>query len=286
MPEPAAFAQGTDDGEISWPGPPRQESAGAAWEVPNDLADLMRRMHGVDISDVAVNRTPQAGLAASAIDARAFTYAGDVVLPSAAGPLERPGTRALLAHELTHAAQQRALGAALPPEDSAFGAALEAQALATERLAQGEQPVTQRGSAPLLHAPGRQVVASWTPPAGGPLTTAVQRQDEQAAPAPSASSTFDPFALLPRLGEPAEPTAAQANAAPEARPDGNQPGLDPALAAARDALIELSTRRLLDLDDSLAIGELADGLYRRIRARLQRELLIGRERSGLLSDFR
>jgi hypothetical protein len=43
---------------------------------------------------------------------------------------------------------------------------------------------------------------------------------------------------------------------------------------------------LLDLDDSLAVSDLADGIYRRVCVALRRELLVGRERSGLLSDFK
>ncbi len=259
--------------------------------VPYDLADSLRRRHGVDVSDVVVSRGQQAGREADALGARAFTRAGEIVLPPGAGPIERPEVRALLAHELTHAAQQRALGPSLPPADSAAGAALERAAVATERRvlgadAPGRPGWTAIASPALVHALPQQQAQTWQAPAA-PAPAAVQRQGEEVT-GTLPGNAFDPFALLPGQGtEPGPDLAAEVRALQAAL--AGVPGTaapDAELGLARDRLLELAGRRLLDLDDSLAVGELADGIYKRIRARLQRELLVDRERSGLLSDFR
>ena len=49
--------------------------------VPSDLADALRRAHGVDVSDVLVSRGPLAGQRARELGAQAFTRQGEVVLP-------------------------------------------------------------------------------------------------------------------------------------------------------------------------------------------------------------
>lgn len=224
--------------------------------VPGDLADSLRRAYGVDVSDILVSRGPRASQQARDLGARAFTRSGEVVLPPEAGPIERPQTRALLAHELTHAAQQRVLGPSLPTPDSAAGIALEQQARAVEQL--------------VLTPPGYQPPA---PPAPVPGTQ-VQRQTEEIATSLPTGNAFDPFALLPQQPS-AEPPAPPP---PDAVPPSPEPPPSPVNAPPRT--------RLLDLDDSLAVGQLADSIYKRVRSRLQHELLIDRERAGLLSDFR
>src|SRR6185437_2622693 len=154
-------------------------------------------------SDVTVSRGAQAGREADALGARAFARDSEIVLPPGAGPLERPQTRALLAHELTHVAQQRLLGPTLPPEDSAAGAVLERAAVAAERrvLGQAEPDRVSWSSvaAPVLvHAPPQQ-----SSPAPVAASAGVQRQGEDLAELPWAANAFDPLALLPQLA--AEP---------------------------------------------------------------------------------
>lgn len=287
-PEPATNAGGTawPAQTAGWPagGTQPPQAAGAAGlpapssqlsdqaevaAVPYDLADMLRRMHGIDVSDVAVDRGPDAGRQAHAIGTRAFTRDGQVAMPLDEGPFERPQTRALLAHELTHVAQQRALGSSLPTEDSAFGLSLEAQAAAVERRVLGHDagaamvPLQE-----LRHFVPQLPGAAW-PSAAVPTTAPVQRQVEQ------------PAALPPAQG-PAPASPAEAGAAAE------QPAATPADESEADGESEpeASKKRLLDLDDATAVRDLADGIYERVHARLRHELLVGRERSGLLSDFR
>ena len=61
---------------------------------------------------------------------------------------------------------------------------------------------------------------------------------------------------------------------------------DDELAAVRGRLVQLAGQRPLDLDDATAVDELAEDLYHRVHSRLRHELLVGRERSGVLGDFR
>jgi hypothetical protein len=231
----------------------------------------MRRAHGIDVSDVLISRGPQASQQARAIGALAFTRNGEVVLPPEAGPIERPQTRALLAHELTHAAQQRALGPNLPAADSPAGFALERQARAVEQMVLG----------PPLGARIESTAAFSPPPDPIPSSPAqVQRQIEELPPSLPTGNAFDPFALLPQ-----QPVA-DAPAVEQPQPPPGEASQDTGSGPASTRLLELAGRRLLDLDDSLAVGTLADSIYKRVRSRLRHELLIDRERSGLLSDFR
>jgi hypothetical protein len=106
--------------------------SGVVTRAPADLAQALRASHGIDVADVPVRRDPDAASQAGRLGTKAFTRAATVYLPEAAGPVSNPETRGLLAHELIHAAQQRALGSALPSEHSPEGLALEAQAIAAE----------------------------------------------------------------------------------------------------------------------------------------------------------
>jgi hypothetical protein len=273
--------------------------------APYDLTDTLRRMHGIDVSDVLVNRGADAGFAATEMGARAFTAAAEVFLPQEAGPIERPQTRALLAHELTHAAQQRALGPAMPPEDSAAGAALEGAAVAVERRLLGQDSARQDRAttpqpllhAPAFHSPAFHAAAFDVPavdatqqrqPASSVLTAngPVQRQTEDVAGGLPAANAFDLFGLLPQQAATSVPDPLLDGLPPQngAALDVREPDIE--LGLARTRLLQLAEQRLLDLDDSVAMAELADSIYKRLRGRLQRELLIDRERAGLLSDFR
>jgi hypothetical protein len=82
---------------------------------------------------VTVHRGAKANDMAGSLDARAFTHGGEIYLPSSHGPLDSGKGRSLLAHELTHVAQQRRFGSSLPAEHTRHGQSLEADAVAAER---------------------------------------------------------------------------------------------------------------------------------------------------------
>jgi hypothetical protein len=82
---------------------------------------------------VKIHRGSEAADLSRSLDARSFTHQGEVFLPKRHGSIESGPGRALLAHELTHVAQQRRLGSNLPREDTPHGRQLESEAVAAER---------------------------------------------------------------------------------------------------------------------------------------------------------
>jgi hypothetical protein len=200
------------------------------------------------------------------LGARAFTSAGVVYLPDDIGALDSVEGRAVLAHEMTHVAQQRVFGTALPGESTPAGQELEAQAVAAERVARGgfeptssvgpvhPLPVAATGS-PVDSVGSRAMVASWVAP--GPVTDhgpAVQR--------------------LP-VGVDAPPTELP-----------QQPAPGPSMQEIRDELGRHPPRRWVNIDAAQELEELANLLYDRLHHRLRTDVLVQRERSGLLMDYR
>jgi hypothetical protein len=256
--------------------------------VPVGLASAFSALHGADVSDVPVRRGRAVAQQATRLDAAAFSHDGVVYLPDSAGPLGQLPAQALLAHELTHAVQQRMLGDALPGEGSAEGRELEEQAMATQRWFLGDAgPVPSLAflpspaAPPLTHAPAARHTA---PAADGESIASlvaagqagepgVQRQPAAAAPTVTVASAG------PANAEAAPGTAAldQSATVTDARP-----GLD----ELRDRVAELAGQRPAALDDPVELDELAAKLYRRLRSKLRLELIVDRERVGLLTDFR
>ena len=258
---------------------PQQPAPPPTGAAPAELVDAVWRAHGVDVSDVPIHRGPEAAVEARALGARAFTRGGEVFLPTDEGPLDQPVARGLLAHELTHAAQQRALGSALPGEGSDAGAALEAAAVATERWARGLGSTPATGSATWT--------APWTAPRHPAPTSGVQRQtgDVTGMLGPTLAPAADGTPSMSRPPEePAPGTPAAQEQAPQEQAALAPPPFDAELSSVRDRLIELSGRRPLDLDDPGDIDEVAVRVYQKIHTRLRRELLVDRERAGRLSE--
>jgi hypothetical protein len=73
---------------------------------------------------------------------------------------------------------------------------------------------------------------------------------------------------------------------PEPEQQEEAPPVDEELAANRDRLLALCAQRSLNMNDAGDIGELATKLYHPLRGLLRAELLVDRERAGLLTDFR
>ncbi|HYM49501.1 MAG TPA: DUF4157 domain-containing protein, partial [Candidatus Limnocylindrales bacterium] len=215
--------------------------------VPTPLRTRLIDAFGIDPGEARVHRDGAASSQAHQLRARAFTQSSEVYLPAEQGPLESTGTQALLAHELTHVAQQRRLGQSLPAENSPLGQRLEADAQDVERswhadavfplaaprrqAASPEEIATPVSSAPLVSAG----MAGWT--AGDGFSSA-------SAGASGARAAIDPTPI-----QAARPGEAPLHAGPA-----------PGAAHAPDA----PPGRDLD--------ELARQLYDRIRSRLKNEL--------------
>jgi hypothetical protein len=288
--------------------------------VPHRLASAFRSLTGFDVSGIRVHRGRSVTEQASAYQARAFTKGGEVFLPDEAGPLEDSETQALLAHELTHAVQQRILSTALPGEASPEGQDLE-------REASGVAEWYRSGGTPLTHLPvtlllagragtGQARAGAWpsSPAAGGfslPGSAAVS-SDAQRQPGDLPQANGAGGATLISQGDPADGAltllAGQAGQdviagsdAPGTGPVADGPvavteGFAPLAAAVSEELsallqyagrlAEMCEERPVVLDDPITIDELAMKAYPRLRRLLRAELLVDRERAGLLTDFR
>jgi hypothetical protein len=295
-------AGGEEPVPVRW-GPIAEHRAQRAPEgVPADLRDELEPVLGTSLSDVKVHRDAETGDAARQLSAKAFTAGGEVFLPDWHGPTSGGEARTILAHELTHVAQQRRLGPSLPDEESPSGATLESEA----RAVAGQGPVV----------PTRPVASSTSPPAPqrlpGERPSPPVRTLPPRSPAASPSPGMSPMEVVTRV----QAAAAEAGIATDpptaaaARPTGSQPS--PAIAAAADAPAgsgaSSAVQRLPDdpgdgppatamssgtpttpqttTEDPAQLDELARRLYPRFRTRLRQELLADRERSGRLFDVR
>jgi hypothetical protein len=272
--------------------------------VPADLQAELEPVLGTSLSDVKVHRDAETGEAARHLSAKAFTAGGEVFLPDWHGSTSGGEARTILAHELTHVAQQRQLGPSLPDEDSPSGATLESEARtvagqgpavptrpvasggatpATQRLA-GERPQTPARSLPSRspkHSPDR------SPSSGMSPMEVVARVQAAAAAAGIAKEppTVDAAAVA---GTTSSPVIAAGSGGPSGgisssvvqRLDETPTITETTTSSSADSTTQTAT------DDPAKLDELARRLYPRFRTRLRQELLADRERSGRLFDIK
>ena len=254
--------------------------------------------HGVDLSGVPVDRTVGAAADARQIGARGFTSPAGVVIPQHIGSLDAGPGGALLAHELTHVAQQVRLGPNLPLEHTPAGRMLEAEALSAE-MAFSPKAATRSAALPRPAGDGVPPSAAGMPmPLAAPTSlgsdqealaaSIFQRLSGLTAPAPGSPTTVVtnpswgagqpagsgmPGPGIQRAAEPnAAPSAAQAAPAadaPAGAPSGPPSGPQGKFAS-RPSDEELSN--------------LTQWIYPLISYRLKGELREGRERAGLVTD--
>ncbi|MBW3662396.1 MAG: DUF4157 domain-containing protein [Actinobacteria bacterium] len=141
--------------------------------APAAVVQRVAEATGADLGGVSVQRGVEVGRSASAMSAKAYTTGGQVHLPDRHGSMSSGEGESLVAHELTHVAQQRALGGALPGEDTPLGQELELQAQHVERSVVEGKPLPlavpstghtlQRSAQPSGHASAGRG-ASTSPP--------------------------------------------------------------------------------------------------------------------------
>ncbi len=182
-----------------------------------------------------------------------MTADGRVSIPAAAGPLDQGQGRAVLAHELVHLQQQRSLGSAMPAPGSESAHRFEAAARAAE--ADGSWQDLS-----LARPQGRAVLAAQPTTVARPVGV------------PSAAA-FDATVQLAADDPP--PPAADSAAGASGSAGAVQGGA--AAAPAGGLTTQLSDR---DMDEMLR------KLYPRLRRHLSSELLVARERAGVLADLR
>jgi hypothetical protein len=226
---------------------PGEEAEGAGKLGPAGASGAPSSVEGT----VTVHRGAAASDLSTALQARAFTSSGEIYLPASHGPLNAGPAKSLLAHELTHVAQQRRLGSSLPTEASPHGGALEAEAVAAE----------SSGSLPLA-APPRPT-----------------KHEDAAGPLAAAGAQRAPIAAAARTGDPSAPPADITETVRLSM-------------GAQRAPMESASRRGTHANELAGKGQrteqeledLAGQLYARIGSRLRRELLVDRERAGLVMD--
>jgi Domain of unknown function (DUF4157) len=301
---PARPATG-DSGRPAAAGP-----ASYTQSVPHDVAVPFQALTGLDVAGIPVHRGPAVSEQARAYQARAFTQSGEIFLPDEVGPLEHSEARALLAHELTHAIQQRVLSPSLPDESSARGQELEADAshaehwyrsggIAPLRLTHLPVAALLPGREGLLAAARRSAAPAsgtlWSssdPPSGLEAASGVQRLAGDLAPA---WPTADAGQEAEPTSDPGGPGTVSGSGVTTWAPGlAGLTGLTGAGAARRELddlaehcerLVELSSERPADLDDPVSLDELASKVYPLLRSMLRGELLVDRERAGLLADI-
>ncbi len=253
---------------------------------------------GVDLSMVPIDRTAGGASEARQLHARGFTSPTTVVIPQHVGTLDAGPGEALLAHELTHVAQQARLGPNLPLEHTPAGRMLEAEALSAEMTF---APGAATRSAPLQ---GR--VGSGEPSASGPAEAVAGASMPLATPTSSGS---DPEALAASIfqrlsalslpgpggtapvvtsqswtaGQPMGPAPAGAGIqrAPEPSPaPAATPATPPAPAGAPGGGGGQFATRPSDEE----LSNLTQWMYPLISYKLKGELREGRERAGLVTD--
>jgi hypothetical protein len=276
--------------------------------LPAEVAGPFQAFTGFDVTGIPVHRGPAVSEQARAYQARAFTRAGEIFLPDEAGPIEHSDTRALLAHELTHAIQQRVLAPALPDEASAHGQELEAEANTAEQWFRSGGTTRPR----LAHLPVTTLLAGYTgaasqvrrgqastgrtlwsssptPDLGQAGPDSGQRQSGDLLPAPHGVTwtAQDGMPGAGQLGAPADDDALTPTTTPAVTAPGGSTATDDLAGLLRNAdrLAELSAMHPADLDDPTSLDELTSKVYPRLRGLLRAELLVDRERAGLLADI-
>ena len=133
---PSADDAGLDAAVSEEPGAPELRylpAAGPRHErPPRDVVDIVEQATGVRVGDTIIDRSPEISDRASDMGAIAFTEAGTVHLPAELGDINELQNKAIVAHELTHVAQQQSRRH-VPSEDSPEGRELEAEAREMQR---------------------------------------------------------------------------------------------------------------------------------------------------------
>ncbi|MFI7680262.1 DUF4157 domain-containing protein [Actinophytocola sp. NPDC049390] len=123
-----AMGSGPSDDESGSDGPGIVEE-----RAPSSVVRPVELAVGVDVSDVTVRRGRDVTAMSHRLGVRGYTDDNVVYVPDDVGALDSTMAAPLLAHELTHAAQQRKLGSALPSQGSAAATQLEQDAVKVER---------------------------------------------------------------------------------------------------------------------------------------------------------
>ena len=235
----------------------------------------LRRALGVDVAGIPVRRGDEATRTARRLAARAFTSDGVVHIPDHLGALDSHTAAPLLAHELTHAVQQRRFGAALPAPGTTFDRRLEDDAVAVEQWVGGgavgappptvvRQLAAEDDDLPVVDTGA--LMRDFEEATGSPVTVDVADLE---LPDVSVGGLFAAYQDLQELAD-------------QQTEDDSTPASETSVV---DLIADNPPRRWLDLDDPDNFEEIANRLYHHLVGRLRFDVLVERERSGTLLDF-
>jgi hypothetical protein len=230
----------------------------------------LRRALGVDVSGIPVRRGETVTTTARRLGARGYTTDAVVHIPDHVGALDSRDATPLLAHELTHAVQQKRLGAALPAPGSPDHRRLEDEAVAVERwLRDGAVGQLARDDElPIVDT--SELVRAFEDETG---TRFAPTAEDQRRTDVSLGGLFAAYRDLRA-------------AAPEEDEEDEEDGQDqPSTAELMDLIADNPPRRWLDLDDADNFEEIANRLYHHLLGRLRFDVLVERERAGTLLDY-
>ena len=218
----------------------------------SSIGSIQRSAAAVDPSGSAGARTGR--------PVRGMTVDGQVTIPATAGSLDQGAGRSVLTHELVHVQQQRDLGAAMPAPGSESAHRLESAARLAESAVAWEELTLARPQSRPLTTPDSTASAAMTvsrsvgapvPIGAQPSMHAAMQLADGDAPAPAPDTS-----------------APVTSAAPASAPAGS-PGAG-------------ATPHMSDRD----LEEMLHRLYPRVRRHLSTDLLVARERAGMLADRR
>ena len=269
------------------PAPSREAPEGAR------IRSTIGQRHGVDLTNVPVDRSAVGAAQAHQMGARAYTSDLAVVIPRQAGSLDAGPGEALFAHELTHVAQRMRSGGRTPLESSPQGRMLEAEAAQTElalNLGGVVQPVLDapagsaagptafnRPGGPAAQPPSLPLAAAAAPvePDYDVLATSIlQRMTTLTAPGYAQSEVFQAPAFMAGAAAAAPVASAGVQRAPT-----DAPAPMPLPSLTPSTLTATSPRPSAE-----DLSNLSKWLYPLIKFRLKNDLREDRERAGLLTD--
>ena len=240
------------NGSASMAAPPivSETVSGGGQAMETGTRNFMESRFGIDFSEVRVHNDSRANSSAQAISARAYTYGNHIVFASGQYSPHSENGKQLLAHELTHVAQQskevrRQVATAAPPVSLRNNTSAQApppQARPPEPNA--PQPATATASPGLPPAEATPGISA--PEATGEQPTAII---EPIMPAP-------PSSLSPEARE--RLSQSQANARQNARNNATVPSETESVQEARQGVTEPTQEA-----DARASGALVESLGQR-----------------------
>ncbi|SDF45642.1 protein of unknown function [Lentzea fradiae] len=282
--------------------------------MPRSVSGPVALALGVEVDDIPVLRGEETSRTARVLGVRGFTEGGVVHVPHELGALDSTEAAPLVAHELTHALQQRRFGAALPDRLSAQGQELEEDAIRVEDWVAGgatgpppallhpvtsppperPQPTARSGvfgageSMPVLDA--REMLrVSWQE-VGGEMLTAQDFQDDRSN-FQSLRAVYEQmltdaqYDVHEDAEEDDEDPPEQGSGNTKKKPEPSEADAEELAERLAEIFAEEPPRRWFDLDDADEFEELSARIYSHLSARLRFDMLVERERSGRLMDF-